>query len=140
MKEPNKFPKVLTGTMVFITVLFTSVGAISYMAFGDKVQTVILLNLPSGDPMVSIVQTLYSVAICLSIPLQLFPAIRIIETGIFTRSGKYNTLVKWQKNVFRFFFVLLCAAVAIGGSNVSWRERRQRRKGGKGMTILRSNP
>jgi solute carrier family 36 (proton-coupled amino acid transporter) len=119
MKEPHKFPRVLTGTMVFITLLFTSVGAISYLAFGDKVQTVILLNLPSNDPMVSIVQTLYSVAICLSIPLQLFPAIRIIETGIFTRSGKYNAFVKWQKNVFRFFFVLLCATIAIGGSNVS---------------------
>lgn len=105
--------------MIFITLLFTSVGAISYMAFGDKVQTVILLNLPSNDPFVAIVQTLYSVAICLSIPLQLFPAIRIIETGIFTRSGKYNTFVKWQKNVFRFFFVIFCAMVAIGGSNVS---------------------
>ncbi|KAG2180429.1 hypothetical protein INT44_003433 [Umbelopsis vinacea] len=117
MKEPHKFPRVLTGTMIFITILFTSVGAISYMAFGDQVQTVILLNLPTGDPMVSAVQTLYSIAICLSIPLQLFPAIRIIETGLFTRSGKYNNLVKWQKNVFRFFFVLLCAAIAIGGSN-----------------------
>jgi proton-coupled amino acid transporter len=105
--------------MISITLLFTSVGAISYMAFGDKVQTVILLNLPSNDPLVPIIQTLYSVAICLSIPLQLFPAIRIIETGIFTRSGKYNTFVKWQKNVFRFFFVLFCAMIAIGGSNVS---------------------
>jgi proton-coupled amino acid transporter len=119
MKEPHKFPRVLTGTMISITLLFTSVGAISYMAFGDKVQTVILLNLPSNDPLVPIIQTLYSVAICLSIPLQLFPAIRIIETGIFTRSGKYNTFVKWQKNVFRFFFVLFCAMIAIGGSNVS---------------------
>ncbi|KAI7846674.1 transmembrane amino acid transporter protein-domain-containing protein [Circinella umbellata] len=94
MKEPQKFP-----------------------AFGEDVQTIILLNLPSKDPMVSSIQTLYSLAICLSIPLQLFPAIRIMENGLFTtRSGKNNAVVKWQKNVFRVLIVFLCAWIAIVGS------------------------
>ncbi|CEI94441.1 Putative Vacuolar amino acid transporter 3 [Rhizopus microsporus] len=53
---------------------------------------------------------------CLSIPLQLFPAIRIVETGLFSKSGKYNPIVKWQKNMLRFATVLLCAAIAIAGS------------------------
>ncbi|KAI9281954.1 transmembrane amino acid transporter protein-domain-containing protein [Sporodiniella umbellata] len=103
MAEPEKFPKVLSGTMIFITSIFLSVGFISYLAFGSQVQTVILLNMPDSAT-VNVVQALYALAICLSIPLQLFPAIRIIETGLFTRSGKHNTFVKWQKNVFRFFF------------------------------------
>ncbi|KAG0172218.1 neutral amino acid transporter [Apophysomyces sp. BC1034] len=115
MKEPKKFPKVLSGTMIFITILFLSVGAISYLAFGSEVQTVILLNLPPS-PIVNSVQGLYALAICLSIPLQLFPAIRIVETGLFTRSGKHNPVVKWQKNAFRFLTVLACAAIAIAGS------------------------
>ncbi|KAI7862566.1 transmembrane amino acid transporter protein-domain-containing protein [Spinellus fusiger] len=115
MKDPKKFPKVLTGTMIFMTFLFLSMGLISYIAFGDEVQTVILLNLPPG-PTVNTIQALYAVAICLSIPLQLFPAIRIVETGLFTQSGKFNPIVKWQKNTFRFMAVLVCAFVAILGS------------------------
>jgi proton-coupled amino acid transporter len=62
------------------------------------------------------VQALYALAICLSIPLQLFPAIRITENALFSKSGKHNPLVKWQKNMFRFMAVLACACVAIVGS------------------------
>jgi amino acid permease len=126
MKEPEKFPKVLTGSMIFMTVLFTSVGVVSYLAFGDKVETVILLNLPAHSAVVNSVQLLYAMAICLSIPLQLFPAIRIMETGLFTLSGKTNMKVKWQKNMFRFGMVVVCAIIAIGGSNVSISYSRQR--------------
>ncbi|KAI9283532.1 transmembrane amino acid transporter protein-domain-containing protein [Umbelopsis sp. AD052] len=117
MKEPEKFPKVLTGSMIFMTILFTSVGVVSYLAFGDKVETVILLNLPAHSAVVNSVQLLYAMAICLSIPLQLFPAIRIMENGLFTLSGKTNMKVKWQKNMFRFGMVVVCAIIAIGGSN-----------------------
>ncbi|CAO3596757.1 unnamed protein product [Absidia cylindrospora] len=116
MKEPEKFPKVLSYTMLGITSIFLSVGFISYLAFGDQVQTVILLNLP-GTLAVNTIQALYALAICLSIPLQLFPAIRITENALFSRSGKHNPVVKWQKNVFRFMAVLACACVAIIGSS-----------------------
>ncbi|KAI7853304.1 transmembrane amino acid transporter protein-domain-containing protein [Circinella umbellata] len=116
MKEPEKFGKVLSYTMLGITLIFLSVGFISYMAFGDKVQTVILLNFPT-TPIVNTIQALYAMAICLSIPLQLFPAIRIIETALFTRSGKHNPVVKWQKNAFRLAAVLVCSCIAIAGSD-----------------------
>ncbi|KAI8081557.1 transmembrane amino acid transporter protein-domain-containing protein [Halteromyces radiatus] len=115
MKEPEKFPKVLSYTMIGITTIFLSVGFFSYLAFGNNVQTVILLNLP-GTAAVNTVQALYALAICLSIPLQLFPAIRITENALFSKSGKNNPVVKWQKNVFRFAAVLACASIAIIGS------------------------
>jgi proton-coupled amino acid transporter len=66
--------------------------------------------------MVNAVQFMYSLAILLSTPLQLFPAIRILENELFSRSGKYNPYIKWQKNVFRFFLVVLCALIAWGGA------------------------
>ncbi|KAG0231649.1 neutral amino acid transporter [Actinomortierella wolfii] len=117
MKEPEKFPKVLTGVMIGITALFTSLGALSYAAFGSKTQTVVLLNLPQQSHLVQSVQALYSIAIMLSIPLQLFPAIRIMETAVFTRSGKYNPIVKWTKNMFRTLTLFGCAAIAIGAGD-----------------------
>ncbi|KAF8525908.1 transmembrane amino acid transporter protein-domain-containing protein [Hysterangium stoloniferum] len=112
MREPHKFPRALTGVMIFLTVLFAGAGVLAYAAYGSKVETVVILNLPQDQKFVQVVQFLYSVAILLSIPLQLFPAVRIMENGIFTRSGKHSLRVKWQKNAFRFIVVLGCTLLS----------------------------
>ena len=116
MKRPENFPRVLGAVMVIITLAMTSIGALSYAAYGSSTKTVVLLNLPQDSKMVNTVQFLYSLAILLSTPLQLFPAIRILETELFTRSGKFNPYIKWQKNVFRFFVVVVCSLIAWGGA------------------------
>lgn len=79
MKNPEQLPAVLGGVMVIISVIFISMGALSYMAFGSKTETVIILNLPQDNKFVNTVQFLYSLAILLSTPLQIFPAITIME-------------------------------------------------------------
>jgi proton-coupled amino acid transporter len=116
MRSPHKFPAVLAGVMVAITIVFLSAGALSYAACGSATKTVVILNLPQDDKFVNVVQFLYSLAILLSTPLQLFPAIRIMENELFTRSGKYNPGIKWKKNFFRFVLVMLCAFIAWGGA------------------------
>ncbi|GKT84836.1 vacuolar amino acid transporter 3 [Colletotrichum tofieldiae] len=117
MKDPRKFPRVMLAVMIIISVIFIGMGAISYAAYGSKTETVVLLNMPQDNKMVNSVQFLYSIAIMLSIPLQLFPAIKITENALFTKSGKYNPYIKWQKNLYRFFFVILCAVIAWGGAD-----------------------
>ncbi|KAK0752045.1 transmembrane amino acid transporter protein-domain-containing protein [Schizothecium vesticola] len=117
MRHPEKFPKVMALVMVIITTLFVVMGAVSYAAYGSKTETVVLLNLPQDDKMVNGVQFLYSIAIMLSTPLQIFPAIRITENALFTKSGKYNPYIKWQKNLYRFVVVALCALIAWGGAD-----------------------
>jgi solute carrier family 36 (proton-coupled amino acid transporter) len=117
MRQPEKFPKVMGLVMIIITTLFTVMGAFSYAAYGSKTETVVLLNLPQDNKLVNGVQFLYSVAIMLSTPLQIFPAIKITENALFTQSGKYNPYIKWQKNIYRFFFVVMCAAIAWGGAD-----------------------
>ncbi|KAJ1307182.1 hypothetical protein OPQ81_001298 [Rhizoctonia solani] len=116
MREPRKFPKVLTGVMLFLIVLFGGAGALAYAAFGSKIETVVLKNLPQDSKPVQTVQFLYSLAILLSTPLQLFPALRILETALFVKSGKTSLKVKWTKNVFRLFVVLGCVGVSIFGA------------------------
>ena len=116
MREPEKFPKVLSAVMIFVALLFASAGALSYATFGSDIQTVVLVNLPQDDRFVNVVQFLYSVAIMLSTPLQLFPAVRIMEQGIFSTSGKYSNRVKWQKNSFRSLTVLGCSLVSWAGA------------------------
>ncbi|KAI0635584.1 transmembrane amino acid transporter protein-domain-containing protein [Trametes polyzona] len=116
MKEPRKFPKVLTGVMLFLMVLFCGGGVMSYLTFGADVKTVVIVNLDTTSKFTQAVQFLYSLAILLSVPLQLFPAVRIMENGIFERSGKQSMLVKWQKNFFRFVVVVFCAGLAYFGA------------------------
>jgi proton-coupled amino acid transporter len=42
-----------------------------------------------------------------------------MENGMFTRSGKNNTRVKWQKNMFRFLCVVGCTIISwIGASDL----------------------
>ncbi|KAJ7707318.1 transmembrane amino acid transporter protein-domain-containing protein [Mycena rosella] len=119
MREPHKFPKVLTGVMLAVLVLFGGAGALAYATFGSEIQTVVLVNLNAESKMVQSVQFIYSLAIMLSVPLQLFPAIRIMENGIFTRSGKVDNKVKWTKNVFRFATVFFAATISwIGAADL----------------------
>lgn len=118
MKEPEKFPRALGGVMVFVMILFASSGALSYMAFGSKVQTVVISNLPQSWKFVQALQFLYSIAILLSTPLQLFPAVSILERGIFSsKSGKRNHKVKLNKNLFRCSIVIVSSIFAWLGSS-----------------------
>ncbi|KAL0954912.1 hypothetical protein HGRIS_003844 [Hohenbuehelia grisea] len=116
MREPHKFPAVLTGVMFGLMLLFGGAGVLAYLTFGSEIQTVVLVNLNPESKAVQTVQFLYSLAILLSVPLQLFPAVRIMENGIFTRSGKANPRVKWQKNILRFAVVMFCTVVSIFGA------------------------
>ncbi|KAH9944868.1 transmembrane amino acid transporter protein-domain-containing protein [Amylocystis lapponica] len=116
MKEPRKFPAVLTGVMLFLMVLFCGGGVMSYLTFGANVQTVVIVNLDTSSKLTQTVQFMYSLAIMLSVPLQLFPAVRIMENGLFVRSGKADTRVKWQKNLFRFGVVSFCSVISYLGA------------------------
>ncbi|EJT51136.1 hypothetical protein A1Q1_07600 [Trichosporon asahii var. asahii CBS 2479] len=115
--EPQKFPRALSAVMFVVAVLFAGFGVLGYAAYGSDVQTVVLTNLPQDQKFVQVSQFLYSIAILLSIPLQLFPAVRIMETGLFSRSGKHNPRVKWQKNIFRAGTVLFCSMLSWAGSS-----------------------
>lgn len=119
MQKPSHFQPCLSGVMCIITFIFISSALLCYAAFGAKVETVILLNFPQDSPFTSGVQMLYALAILLSTPLQLFPAIRILENWTFplTASGKHNPRIKWLKNYFRTAVVLVTSLLAWIGAN-----------------------
>ncbi|KAJ3082542.1 neutral amino acid transporter, partial [Quaeritorhiza haematococci] len=120
MKHPEKFSSVLSLCVLVIGVIFVVIGTMGYLTFGAKVETVIFLNLPRGSPVVYSLQFLYALAIMLSFPLTVYPAVRITEQAIFAGSmhdGKSSRFVKWQKNLYRATLVSFLAAVAIFGSD-----------------------
>ncbi|KAK1687396.1 vacuolar amino acid transporter 3 [Colletotrichum godetiae] len=117
MKKPEHFEPLLAGVMLLITCVFTSVGALCYATFGDSTKIEIIDNYPQDSRLVNAVQFMYALAVLVGNPVQLFPAMRIIETKIFGyRSGKKDLLTKWKKNAFRTSLVGLCIAISIAGS------------------------
>lgn len=117
MKRPDQFGRVLMYCTIVIGAIFISVGAMGYLTFGSKVETVVFLNLPKG-PHTQMLQFFYALAIMLSFPLTVYPTIRITEHGLFgLLDGKHSTLVKWQKNMYRTFLMACLGGVAWAGSN-----------------------
>ncbi|KXS16266.1 hypothetical protein M427DRAFT_134305 [Gonapodya prolifera JEL478] len=135
MKHREHFPKVLLWTILTIGAMMILVGTLSYYAFGDSVSAYIFTNLdlvtrtpsPSSpstpfsvasdpittdpSPVTLLIQTLYALAILLSFPLAVYPALKIFERWTWGRAGegrgKRSQKVKWAKNAGR-------AAVVIG--------------------------
>jgi proton-coupled amino acid transporter len=117
MEKPEKFPNVLTFVMIIVASTLCSVGMLGYLAFGENVQTVALLNLPPGI-LSNSVQLGYGIAIILSNALTLFPTIRIIEQALFgERTGKHSLYIKWQKNTLRASIVISGTLIAYIGAN-----------------------
>ncbi|KAL4806082.1 transmembrane amino acid transporter protein-domain-containing protein [Aspergillus unguis] len=117
MKHPQAFDGLLYAVMFIITVLFTGVGALSYATFGADTKTEIISNLPQDSKLVNTVQFLYSIAILVGTPIQLFPPVRIIEGKIFgSASGKRDPKIKVKKNMFRTGAVLACGVISAVGA------------------------
>eukprot|EP01069_Polyplicarium_translucidae_P005637 Polyplicarium_translucidae@DN2822_c0_g1_i2.p1 len=83
-----------------LLLLYSSFGALAYSAFGDDTSSVVLLNLPD-QRWTCAVQMMYVIAVALTYPIQLFPAIKVAEHLVFKRGGAVTTARKWRKNVVR---------------------------------------
>ena len=119
MAQPEKFSRLLYIVMVIITIIFTSIGALCYATFGDHTRVEIISNYPQDSKLVNVVQFLYSMAVLVGTPVQLFPAARIIENSLFGEraSGKRSSSTKWKKNGFRAAITVLCGLISIFGAS-----------------------
>ena len=117
MRRPQSFDALLYSVMAIITVIFTTVGALSYATFGEETKTEIITNFPQDSKLVNAVQFLYSLAVLVGTPMQFFPAVRIMESKVFgRRTGKRDRSTKWLKNAFRTVIMLLCGVIAAVGA------------------------
>ncbi|CAK7220953.1 hypothetical protein SCUCBS95973_004332 [Sporothrix curviconia] len=143
MARPERFRWLLGVVMAIITAAYISVGALGYAAFGTNTKTEVIDNYPRDSSLVQAVQCLYAVAVLAGMPVQLFPAVRIIEGWLFRRrarssssssssaaaagsdaaapvyyhcSGKRDPRIKWAKNALRTAMVVACGAVAVLGA------------------------
>lgn len=115
MKEPEKFQRVLHYNMIICTLIFTLIGTIGYVAFGDQIHPSIVANLPR-EPLSITVQLLYAIAMIFTSPFMLYPALTIIEQSIYKPHHRGQISLKWKmlKNCSRSMVAIVCAAVSFG--------------------------
>jgi solute carrier family 36 (proton-coupled amino acid transporter) len=76
MARPEKFKFVLTGVMIILILVLTSIGALSYAAYGSAVKTVIISSLPqdSGTSF-----RVINISICECCPIPVFVGDFIVD-------------------------------------------------------------
>lgn len=119
MARPSAFEPLLYGVMLLITLIFTSVAVLCYATFGADTQIEVISNFPQDSRLVNAIQLIYSLAVLVGTPVQLFPALRILEGALFGRaaSGKKSAATKWKKNALRTGVVVACTLASVLGSN-----------------------
>ena len=104
-KNPEKFPTLLKSVILGITVLMCIFGTAGYIAFGDKTQAPITLNLV-GKGWAMFVKAALCLALYLTYPIMMFPVHGVVENLI-------STLRKTCPRItYRILLVVLTAVVA----------------------------
>mmetsp|Transcript_112627 Transcript_112627/g.290911 ORF Transcript_112627/g.290911 Transcript_112627/m.290911 type:complete len:527 (-) Transcript_112627:336-1916(-) len=111
---PGSFAVVYSATIATIVLLIVGMSFLGYLAFGCETNTLVLVNLPEGL-LTKGVQLTFSLVMLFSFPLQLLPAIRIVE-GLFLQPSRPMTWDKHVKSSFRVVFVALVAVTSVCGA------------------------
>jgi len=82
MQEPKRFPAVLNLVVVILTVLYCCFGLLGYIAFGALTADIILFNFDKSVIAIFVIKILYCISLLLSVPLQIFPCVKLIDDKI----------------------------------------------------------
>ena len=82
--RPEKFKFSLFSMLTVVLILYIAFGEYCYIAYGNKTQNTITLNLPRGDPLVYILTILFCINLIFSYPLIIFPSFLVFEGWFFS--------------------------------------------------------
>ena len=54
MKTPKNFSRVLFYALIFVTIIYVTIGTLGYLAFGNGIEDSITLNLPKDKHLHSV--------------------------------------------------------------------------------------
>ncbi len=81
MRNKRHFPRIAWISSLAIGTIYMLFGALGYAAHGSGVQAMATLNFDARDPLVISVQIAYAIALLLSFPIGMFPAVQIAEAA-----------------------------------------------------------
>ncbi|KAI7826814.1 transmembrane amino acid transporter protein-domain-containing protein, partial [Kickxella alabastrina] len=118
MRQPEKMPCLLVLAISTCALLSLTVGGISYAAFGDTTQQIILINMPPEAIATQVIRVIYAMAVAGAIPMTMYPVYKALESFYFSiASGKHNSCVKFGKNMFRITLIVSVLTVAAVGAD-----------------------
>jgi len=88
--------------MILLTFIYLLFPTLCYIAFGSKVPDIIFFTLPTDDPFYLLIQVLYAISALFSYPVQLFPALRIVENSKFFRFRLFDEKGKAKNKKLRY--------------------------------------
>ncbi len=96
MANPMKFKNVLRNGIVSITILYTIFPLVVYLCYGSVTKDMVTSNLPKNNFIVVLVELSYSIGLYFTYPIQMWPAIQILEGSRLYRSFTkfFNTSIK----------------------------------------------
>mmetsp|Transcript_87298 Transcript_87298/g.167906 ORF Transcript_87298/g.167906 Transcript_87298/m.167906 type:complete len:527 (-) Transcript_87298:80-1660(-) len=122
MADPDKLNLVVCWTMSGACLLQVIFAGSAYLLYGAGTASIVTISLGSGGMLggmaaVELVQLAWVVEVLLTLPLQLFPAVQILEPLFFPRGTfrRRHSGQKWRKNIVRCGLLLLCMLVATCG-------------------------
>ncbi|CAF1034919.1 unnamed protein product [Brachionus calyciflorus] len=104
---------VLNTAMIFVAIMYFSVGFFGYMKYGTDSAASITLNLPTSSVLFQIVKILFAIAIFISYNLQFYVAADIIWAQMSDLNRSASKAYNLIQNVFRSSLVILTFLLAI---------------------------
>lgn len=119
IKDPKRYPFVLTFCVITVGILYCIFGTLVYVGFGDNTKDQIidsLLAWANGDKTWTIISKLISagliVAIAFTYPIQFFVSTDILEERLFPPKD-HSWTVFWVRNNFRAMLVFITGILAL---------------------------
>ncbi len=113
MEKPQKFlgfPSVLLIAMVSVTAMYTVLGFLGFIRFGDEIRGSITLNLPTDEWPAVTGQILIGIAILFTFGLQFYIPMDILMRKVNLNDSKKKNLIE---TVIRTVIILLMCGVGI---------------------------
>lgn len=79
MKNPLRFRSIFMRQFIIIVLLYTILPTIFYLLLGEKINEIVIFNVPIEHYLGFTIQIIYGIALCLSYPLQMYPIFLMIE-------------------------------------------------------------
>jgi len=106
MEKPQDLPRLLKHQLTILTVIYIIFSVISCLILGDSLEDIVFFSLPTNDPFYLLIQILYAVSALCTYPIQLFPALRIIENSKFLRAKLFTEEGRNKNRILRYFLRL----------------------------------
>ena len=102
MEKPQDLPKLVKVQMIVLTLVYILFSALTCLAFGNKIPDIVFFTLPAENPLYLLIQILYAVSVLFTYPIQLFPAIRIIENSAIMKNKLFFDNGRNRNRVLRY--------------------------------------